>query len=281
MPVFLRNLGIGARLKKMSMNKSRFSKNKWKKAIRVFGLDYAKKVQKAYEETAGRKKMLNYYRTIVRSTEFQELIKEWRSYCGIPKGGLAPLKSWNFKSPSQLIIQGLYEEVRKEVRLFVECNFLHLLDWEEPILFYLLFNKEPEFFNTNAQDLVLFSDLVDEKKEPFSSTTQEDDLRMYPLAIKISPYASQRDIISFIKKLYKLEIEPSQIAYRDDSILIGRFKERKEQKRAYYDFIFENRDLRIKKIAEKAYEKYGRAFPYDQGAISKIRSLEVKRRKKV
>lgn len=100
----------------------------------------------------------------------------------------------------------------------------------------------------------------------------------HPVIIRLSPYASQREVIDYIKKSYAELIEPIQERYRDEEIMLGRVKKKKKSIQDRNDYIYENKDLPRKEIAHLVYEVYGEIL--DEGHVGKIISLEKQKREK-
>lgn len=235
----------------------------------------------AYASTKGRRKMWNYFQAIAKTDYFVNKIKTLRKDCEIPENGFeCPSESWplpptGFNRKHHTKLHSGLEEICKKYSL-------HYLDWFGAIEMYLFYNKlEDPIHNTNAGDLCYIADLVLEKEDPFGKNTQENDDLSYPLAIRVSPYASQRDIIDFVKKTYKFGIKELQNKYKAKEVKIGKIKSKKSDIQARNEFIYENRNLPRRKIMEMVLEKFGNKLAVDYGYIGKIISLEKKRRKEL
>jgi hypothetical protein len=114
------------------------------------------------------------------------------------------------------------------------------------------------------------------KTDSLGKLIDSDNTDIYPITLHISPYASERNIIDYIKRLYSTEIKPLQQKYRDQKILIGKTRVRNSKTREINDFIYENRDWATKDLIKYIGEKHRKFF--DHGHIKKIISLENKRR---
>lgn len=132
-----------------------------------------------------------------------------------------------------------------------------------------------------ACGLFVVSDVVGEKEEPFGELVQQSDDMAFPIAIRISPYATQRDLIDFVKSeaIWKNEIQFLQDKYRSKDIKIGKIKSKNEKIQKRNDFIYEHKDLPRKEIMSMANRKFG--INIDYGHIGKIISLENKKRKEL
>ena len=103
---------------------------------------------------------------------------------------------------------------------------------------------------------------------------------MFPVDIRISPYASERDILDYIKKMYSFFIKPIQERYKEKTNL-GKVKNKKEIIQLRNDLIYKNRHLKLKEIMALIGEEFGNSAIIDCGYIGKIISLEKKKRKDV
>jgi hypothetical protein len=83
-----------------------------------------------------------------------------------------------------------------------------------------------------------------------------------PVAILVNPYMSERDIIDFVKKTYKSEIEPIQKNYRKKHIKIKDARTKSKKKQSRNDFIYENRNLPIAELTTLVSETYGQILDY-------------------
>ncbi len=82
--------------------------------------------------------------------------------------------------------------------------------------------------------------------------------KIRPVSIHISPYASQREIIDFVKKNFA-DIEEYQNKYRNPNIKIGKFKTRNPTVKERDEFILNlhNQGKTGKEIARLVKEKFG------------------------
>lgn len=238
------------------------------------------KMADALNSSSGHKKYVNYIRALVDTKEFQDFVVAIRAKYEIPAGGFKneqqtiPPTEWEHRH------KGKHRELTDEIEKFAQKNHLHRLD--EDVLSIYVFYNEIEFpFSPNAYNLCTISDVLMEKEEPFSEEIQKDDDRLYPIAIRVSPYASLRDILDFIKKTYKYHISELQNKYKEKGVKIGKVKARRSEVRERNSFIYENRHLPRRKISQMIIEKFGSRQAIDYGYIGKIISLEKKKRKEV
>ncbi|HEY4486551.1 MAG TPA: hypothetical protein VJB70_02365 [Candidatus Paceibacterota bacterium] len=236
----------------------------------------------ALEGSSGHKKVINYIRALADTKEFKDFITRMREKYEIPAGGLKDEQQT--VPPPEWVQKHSYDEYRKlasEASKFAQTYHLHHLDGEETIVHYIFYDELVFYSNHNAFNLCIVSDIPMEKDEPFSKITQEDDDRLFPIAIRVSPYATLRDILDFVKRVYKHEIVFLQNNYKEKGVRLGKFKERKGKIRERNDFIYSHRDLPRKQIVPLVHERFGKDNILDVGHIGKIISLEKKRRKEL
>ncbi len=240
--------------------------------------------QLAFEKSwnsQGRVKIENYAKEVVRTTRFQERVLELRKKYEIPVNGFpqvdnrtVPPREWVHSHSDT------NRELWKDVEKMCADYGLHFVYWSDPIQSVLFYNEPLEAMH--GADLCLLVDLQSEGEDPFSKEIQEADNRFYPLAIRISPQATQRDIIDFIEK-HDVFIKQMQEHYLKDATgqKIGKVKKKNPKVQERNDFIYENRNLPRRKIMEAIADKFGSEAVIDYGHISKIISLEKQKRKEV
>lgn len=233
--------------------------------------------------TKGTKKIFNYILDLSDRADFKKDVENFRIKFGIPKTG--------FSSNEEYV---MCENVK--------C---HPLRWELHIE-----NKDDAFWDSYVKDqeallekysiptggsiilegytmygsvgLPFFTGSLcyTQSIESFCEMLEEGNVATdYPVMLQISPYATLRDILDYVKAAYTQEIKPIQKQYSDDAVRLGKTRTRNEKVQKRNAFAFENRHLPVKKIAALLKEKgYG---VQDEGNISKVISLERKRRKEV
>ncbi len=235
----------------------------------------------AEESTQARKKLKAYFLEISRTDWFQKKIAAIREKYGIPAMGYFPSPdgSRHFP-PEQLANQPEADrKILDEIGEICKKYSLHYLDWFGAIQDYLYYNRIDEIFEPNAQSLIYLADLANEREEPFSEYIQKDDAEHYPIALRLSPYVTERDILDYVRKTYKPFILPILKQYRKSGVKIGKVKEKNQKIMERNQFIYENRLLPRKEIMRMVSKKFGRMLDY--GHIGKIISLESQKRKDV
>jgi len=174
-------------------------------------------------------------------------------------------------------------KLRQEIYSMCRDYGLYYL-WALQIESIVFYNEPLSPSIDDAYDICHLADLRMEADQPSIRTDILDfDNLLFPLAIRISPFASQRDILDYVRKNAPM-IKREQERYLNESgkIRIGKVKKRKEKIRGRNDFIYENRHLPHREIMQLVMEKFGDSSDTpDQGHIGKIISLEKKRRKEV
>ena len=158
------------------------------------------------------------------------------------------------------------------ITLFVGCS--SILGNNEGI-FGKAATQEQEY----AQKINLAqNEIAIDLSEDFIILCDRGDDEIYPIGIRISPYASKRDIVDFINTIFPL-IKGMQESYKKAGIKIGKVKKKKKSIQERNVFIYENRKLSINETKRLVEEKFGESLDYEY--IGKIRSYEAKRRKKL
>mgnify|MGYP001576370570 CR=1 FL=1 len=236
---------------------------------------------KRAHSTSGHKKLLAYFTEIVKTDFIQSRASRVRAAFSCPPSGLS-------KKDGDETLSSAWKEVQdsdklvllnKIIREICKKFSLHYMDWKDAVHYYLFTGKVELLINyLGAYNLFDVCDLVEEKIEPFGKDYQESDDMAFPIAIRISPYASLRDLIDFARKAYKTQILPRQMLYRDKNVSIGRIRPKQKKIQSRNDFIYENRHLSRKKIKRLVEEKFGEPLEYTH--VAKIISLENKKRQK-
>ena len=214
---------------------------------------------------------------IIDTDDFQDFVKYARDKYKIPKGGFkkrartpSSLKVWKYsKNPS------MRQSLEKEVRELCKKHCLHRLYGSEVITAYLLYGIAKIPYTKNLGDMCFVSDVVEERKHPFAKITRKEDEYFYPISVRISPQASQRDIIKYIKAVYDPEIKQLQEKYKDPKSSLGKYREKDPHIRERAQFIYylsQKEHLSPIEIVSRVQQEYGELL--DHGHISKIISLE-------
>lgn len=200
-----------------------------------------------HESTSAQDKLWNYVRGAVEKPEIVARIKLLRKKFGIPHGGL----STQSRRPS-------FEDIL-EIDLLRQDLDLDM-QWIITLASYVFYNKLE--WHSSFGGLLEVHDAGEGYR---------------PIAIRVSPYASQRDIIDYVRKIYKAEIEPLQEKYKKEGVLIGSINKRNIDVGKIKDFIYKNRGKTSRQIVTLIHERFGKTMDYSY--VSKIRREEIAKRK--
>lgn len=235
-----------------------------------------KQIDKTYS-TQGHKKLWLYFLDLLNSDYVKNKISVWRTKYQIPAQGfvdeqqtIPPLNWLHSHTDKQT-------ELLKEIDLVCKKYKLAILDWGDAFQYYLFYGTFNFPYFTDAHNLCRVQDISEIREEKLKGHITNDDDVNYPIAIRVSPYATQRDIVDYVKKMYSV-ISEYQSKYKSPDSKIGKIKIKKVQERD--EFIYQNRNLPGKKIATLVQNKFGgRLLPYSY--IHKIKSREKKKRQQV
>ena len=229
----------------------------------------------------GRVKIENYAKEVGRSARFLTRIDELRKKYSIPTEGFPPNEDGHRVLPPRGWEPRFTDkELGREVHKLCEDYGLHFLQWSDAVRLVLFYNQPLEAFH--GADLCMLTDLREEAEEPFTQETQDADNLLFPIAVRISPQATQRDIIDFVEK-HAFFIKQMQEHHLKEvhGQKIGKVKKKDPKIAERNDFIYEHRHLSRKEIMHALADNFGPDGIIDYGHISKVISLEKKRRKEL
>lgn len=267
-----------------------------------FNPEYRELLEK-YAQSGGSNKMWNYFLSLTKSSSFQKTIKYLKKKYDIPENGYLPkriddMPGYAYRASKefgvQVSIDGYIlppeewllkhnDEDEKGYFLVDIMNLcsksqLHWLYWKDVIRFLLFYNKIYRIKEADF-DVCMLVNLEEEAREPTDEAVQSADNQIFPFAIRISPYASQRDIVDYIKRVYKTKIGPSLLQLRNSQVRIGKEKRKRTRIQERNDFIYKMREFPRKRIMQLLGDKYGLDEIIDVGYIGKIISQEIQKRK--
>ena len=149
----------------------------------------------------------------------------------------------------------------------------------ECLEFMMTYVTDNEFIEEFIGNMLFIEDIVD-AKESLSNESNSITDEKFPVVIRVSPYASERDILDYVKKMYSVFILPIQERYKKQTTL-GKVKNKRQFIQDRNDYIYENRHLPRKEIMRLVTDKFGGEYSIDYGYIGKIISLESKKRKEL
>ena len=218
----------------------------------------------------GRKKSMAYMKKLFDKGNFLAFVKRIRVKYEIPESPAKknypfPPSDWKYKNDHKKRVA-----LEADIRYFCLAERLHPHEWSDPITVYIFYNQIDLLYRHNTHHLCMVVDIPEEKIAPNSRKTQEDDDRLYPVAIRISPEASVRDILDFITKVYNPEILELQKKYQGNSAPIGSAKTSSDEvrRRDKYIFTLSKEGYSAKEIVSIVNERFGELL--DTGLIGKI-----------
>lgn len=241
-----------------------------------------KKIHK--KSPQGADKLRNYFLDITLKDSFQKEVSWIRNDYNIPKKGFrksekhtqgdyAPKYPERWAHPTGEIDDGFWVEFFAILQKL--CNKFKIPTNDIGIMYeYVLYNKiiiADEIFG-----LCMIQDFCDIGKIKYTDKRHNDS---FPILIRISPYASQRDILNHIKAVYSKEIAPMQEKYKDSAIMLGKIRTKNEKVQKRNSFIIKNKKLSIKEI--RTLLRVNGYEALDDGLIGKIISEYEKKRKQV
>jgi len=259
-----------------------------------------------------RNRFYNYILDSVETDFFQEEISRLRNKFGIPSDGykqtdklwICPPKEWCKKQGKH--IQDKHRELQMELWELASYYEIKKPISPHPFEDYIFYNElNPKDENEDWDSLWSlfcatdkyaleknFSKITADAKEPKEKDVQarynrrlkqmirEYPLAQYPVAILVHPYASEREIVQYIKTEFKNTIEPLQKKFQRDDTSLSRIKSLrvKDPKIQLRDnFIYKHRKQKSSAIKERLKNELGILLGSEE--ISAIKSREIKRRK--
>lgn len=240
---------------------------------------------KAFYRTQGFKKPWLALKAILKTDTFQKTIGGLRDKYKVPPGGFRvtenpwthPPKEWDFYHKDDFWKRmRVLERIRHELEAtcleygFPPKDFVNVLEH------YLFYDRSFITLEPNSHNLIYVTDLAT-RCDSLGRELTDVDIKTHPVALLLSPYVSERDLLDYIRKIYTTEIRPIQHKYRKPGSEIGRHRTKKLSIQKRNEFILRLRDRRPKEIKKLLWEKLHTTMK--SGHISKVLSLEKVRRK--
>lgn len=231
-----------------------------------------------HNPTKGYRKLRNYFENVIRKKTFQNAVFEIRREYKIPSHGFI----WSYEGKAVFEIPAGWEysdneSVNKKLDLRLQSlgKKFGLIGgmWEAVLHEYIFWGDSigidafAKAFDMCQLEDDFFKKLPGQEKRKLS--------KMFPIIVRISPYASGKEIIDFIKKNSK-PIKILQDRYLDSQVKLKEVRSRKPKLRAMYDFIYRNRHLPRKNLLSILNSRYKRSLLSHE--ITGIISLEEERR---
>lgn len=254
-----------------------------------------RKEQKQKSTTTSEIMLKNYIKKITASNSFKSDLKDLKIRCGVPENGFEK-ESEDKKLNSIIKKQYANFDSKKYIKEIAELLENYGITksiaptWVNTITLGNLYKNsitpqdlysvygEPTYGMIDVLDI---SDLLD---PTFEGETYEDTVNYFkeitagkPVAILVNPYASQRDIIDSVKKLYQTSILPILDLHKRSNVRIGKVRKNNSRVEERNAFIYENRNLSKKDLITLVHKKCGDTL--DQSYLNKIIREERAKRK--
>ncbi len=235
-----------------------------------------------------------YLRYVINKVAFQDEVHFTRRKLEIPSAGFnIDIKDgdYSFAHMSPIIesyIQGLLDKRRINklgqyvVSICDKYEIIYEDMWYNIVQNYILFNKLPIIDNLYKHQIFDLCYLEDSRQTEleigghFDHPELDSRGKRFPISIRISPYATQRDVIDYIENRFR-QINDIQRKYVHPEIKLGNV--RKKQNPELDQFIFELKEagLTQSEISKRALKKFPESN-LDKGSVGKKISIEKKRR---
>lgn len=219
------------------------------------------------KKTKAKMKMYFYLLSLSDNKDFKDEVLKIRKTFGIPENGFDDELENEFDFINNLPVltngNGDSLDFQKEV-YDLAGRFDLTVAWLSNIYEYVLYD---DVFFSSINSLVDVIDLFD-MVETISDYNYKifDYFRglidSYPISISVSPNATSRDIVEYVKDNYTDEIKPLQEKYKYKDTKIGKTRKRDSKIKERNDFICKNKDLSAKEIVKLVSQRYGEVLDY-------------------
>lgn len=217
-------------------------------------------------------KMRLYLSSLTTNQDFVSCVMEIRNKFPIPINGFPEILGDEFLFIRNLpdYVDGLGNQTSFEHEVQVLAyRFGLTLAWYDQLNKYILYN---DFLFAEAPSLVEVSDLREVEEEQTNDNCGVNILKnvteSFPVAILISPDATQRDIVDLVKKTYQNKIKPLQDKHKEGGSKVGKVRKRSSRVEERDMFICQNKHLPRKELVSLIQKKYKEILDYTY--ISKI-----------
>ena len=190
-------------------------------------VEFIEKISESKEQ----QKIWNYYLEETRTEKFLDKINKLREKYQIPEKGFKDscltIPPTNWAQKVDYMNMKIASEIYKDLTAL--CKEIEIpSDWWDTLEIFMFYGERKKPY-PGSHGLAMVSDLVKKINKPYETDIAEEDNNFFPIAIKISPHASRRDIEDFIKRTYSLLIKPLQEKYKDKNCRIGKSKQKIRQ----------------------------------------------------
>lgn len=221
------------------------------------------------KKTQGYKKLWNKFKALSKTRSFQDELDNIKQRHSIGSNELTESEWYN------------NIDVTHELMSLMGKHGFYMFSWQELFIHFAVTGEvlEPTELHSEEEGTIAITTTVEEESlDPFSENTRNHIDEVFPIHIRISPYASGRDITDYINLMYTSFIQPLQSQYINDKNK-KRFNTRKKHIENRNDYIYGLRNKKPAEIMSLVMHKYGSNLTPDISNISKIISIEKQRRK--
>jgi len=243
------------------------------------------------------RKIINYLGAFFESDQFQDEIKKLRIKYKIPlegyefskedQGQLNKIDHFYFPASYKNKIVDLIVPLGKDLNKIREMTPLRFIGFNKILYLYLFHNKL--FENVllpylKPVNLCRVADSIDEYNDFYLNNDSsmylnyiDRENNYFPVHLRITPYASKRDIMKFIEENFSSLIKPIQNKYKNPNTNLGKIRNRRKKGRNNLILSLRSKGKSLNEISKKIKEKSNENLGYED--IAKIISIERKRRK--
>lgn len=242
-------------------------------------------VRRLLDTTSANQKVHAYIERLIEDTDFLSRARKIRRALGIPEDGEPNVLYQKTSSGDYFVTYPDYIQTNAG-KLTAETDKLaadYGLDfmWAQMIQHFIVYADLNVFVGASVIET---HDVYHELHGSFEYEGEKEAMQEYlidrvkdtPVAIYISAYVSQRDLIDYIKKAYKPIIEPLLEDHRNPEIKIGKKRRKNPRVKERDEFIYEHRELPAKEIMQEVARHFDEYLDYSY--ISKIIKREKERR---
>jgi hypothetical protein len=163
------------------------------------------------------------------------------------------------------------KKIGKKYNVFLPYSRMNVLEY------FFFFDSFKDFDASTQLNLLSITDVKEMRS--YGKTFRAYDDAMWPVMIRISPYASRNDIIDYIDKMYEYRIHPKQNLYKKEGVSLGTVREKNEEKVRRNRKILSQKNLSQSQMG-RIVRTSGLDSYIDNGTIGKIRSYYGKKLRK-
>lgn len=230
--------------------------------------------QKLIKNTSGYKKILAYLHSLTEDKNFLKQIKRLRKKCNLPENGLTEYIFYTSPETGKKYIDcpDCMRGTNYIPDLDKICNDYGLdIFWRQLLEHYLTYNNfdlDIMVYPFAIEDInYLLNNTFPEPKifedEESNLDTAKLQAKTHPIALFIHPYASQRELIDYVKKMFKTSIEPLQKRYQKEHIKLGKVRTKSERIKQRNNFILQNKHLPKKELIHLVANNFGDILSHD------------------